>query len=127
MYYSQVIQFCCITLRGTILCQNPGVHAGALPLMVALMNGEHDIAAASVIADMASASNQEVKNAIVDTIDDAGDWHAREFPTTSNPASTCIAQQCAATQKQRTVALLAAEASNQCLTYAFGCIGAPRD
>ena len=65
--------------------------------MVALMNGEHDLAAASVIAEMASASNQEVKKAIVDCIDDAGDWHAREFPTSSKPASTCIAQQCAAT------------------------------
>ncbi len=48
--------------------------------MVALMNGEHDLAAASVIAEMASASKQEVKNAIVDCIDDAGDWHATEVP-----------------------------------------------
>ncbi len=119
MCYSQVILFCYITLHGIILCQNPGVHAGALPLMITLMNGEHHLVAANAIAQMASASNQEVKNAIIDCMNDAGDWHATEFLTVSKPASTCIAQQRAATQKQHTAALLATEASNQCLTYMY--------
>ncbi len=92
------------------------IHAGALPLTITLMNGEHHLAAASAIAEMAFARNQEVKNAIIDCINDAGDWHATKFLTTSKPASTCIAQHCAATQKQHTAALLASEASNHCLT-----------
>lgn len=124
--YSQVILFLYITLRGTMLCPIPGVHAGALPLMVPLMNGEHNMAAASVIAEMASASNQEVKNAIVDCIDDAGDWHARESPTTSKLPANALHNN-VATRKQHTAALLAAEASNQCLSCAFGCMGAPDD